>query len=56
MKAIKNEDDYRRAMDRIDRLVTRRDAETNDELELLTILVMAYEAKHVPDEAMDPST
>ena len=54
MKAIQTEQEYRRAVDRIDKLVLRPDAETNDELELLTILVMAYEAKHVPDEAMDP--
>ena len=32
----------------------RPDAETNEELELLTILVMAYEAQHVPDEPMEP--
>ena len=34
--------------------MVRPDAETNEELELLTILVMAYEAEHVPDEPMDP--
>jgi antitoxin component HigA of HigAB toxin-antitoxin module len=54
MKPIRNEEEYRRAVDRIDTLVLRADAETNEELELLTILVMAYEAKHVPDEPMQP--
>lgn len=54
MKPIRSESEYRRAVERIDRLVTRADAETNEELELLTILVMAYEAAHVPDQPMDP--
>ncbi len=54
MKPIRTEKDYRRAVDRIDELVVRPDAETNEELELLTILVMAYEAQHVPDEPMEP--
>lgn len=54
MKPIRNEDDYRRAVERIDRLVVRPDAETNEELEHLTILVMAYEAEHVPDKPMEP--
>jgi len=54
MKLIKTEDGYRRAVKRIDTLVLRRDAETNDELELLTILVMAYESEHVPDVPMEP--
>jgi HTH-type transcriptional regulator/antitoxin HigA len=46
--------DYRAATKRIDELVVRSDAETNEELELLTILVMAYEAEHVPDLPMEP--
>ncbi len=54
MKPIRTEKDYQRAVDRIDKLVVRPDAETNEELELLTILVMAYEAEHVPDEPMEP--
>lgn len=48
MKPIRTEKDYRRAIERIDRLVAQPDAESNEELELLTILVMAYEAEHVP--------
>lgn len=54
MKPIRTERDYRRAVERIDKLVVRSDAETNEELELLTILVMAYEAQHVPDVPMEP--
>jgi HTH-type transcriptional regulator/antitoxin HigA len=54
MKPIRTEEDHRRAVARIDKLVLRADAETNEELELLTILVMAYEAEHVPDEPLEP--
>ena len=54
IRPIRTEKDYRAAVSRIDELVVRPDAETNDELELLTILVAAYEAEHVPDEPMDP--
>jgi HTH-type transcriptional regulator/antitoxin HigA len=54
MKPIRTDDDYRNAVARIDKLAVRPDAETNEELDLLTILVMAYEAEHVPDEPMDP--
>jgi len=54
MKAIKTEAEYRKAVARIDRLAVRPDAETNEELDLLTILVMAYEAEHVPDLPMEP--
>ena len=54
MKAIRTETDYQKAVDRIDRLVVRPDADTSEELELLTILVMAYEAQHVPDVSMEP--
>jgi HTH-type transcriptional regulator/antitoxin HigA len=54
VKPIRTEQDYRAAVARIDRLVTAPDAETNDELDLLTILVMAYENEQVPDLPMDP--
>jgi HTH-type transcriptional regulator/antitoxin HigA len=54
MKPIRTEKDYRRAVDRIDKLVVRHDAETNEELELLSILVLAYEAEQVPDTPMEP--
>jgi HTH-type transcriptional regulator/antitoxin HigA len=54
MKPIRNARDYRRAIARMDELVTQPNAETDEELEVLTILVMAYEAEHVPDMPMDP--
>ena len=54
MHPIRTEDEYRAAVARIDDLVVQPDAETNEELELLTILVMAYEATQVPDLPLDP--
>jgi len=54
MKPIKTVRDYRAAVRRMDELAVGPDAETNEELELLTILVMAYEAEHVPDVPLDP--
>jgi HTH-type transcriptional regulator / antitoxin HigA len=54
MKPITTEKEYQRAVERIDKLVVRPDAETNEELELLTILVVAYETKHVPDQPIEP--
>jgi HTH-type transcriptional regulator / antitoxin HigA len=53
-KPIRKARDYRAATKRIDELVVRPDAETNEELELLTILVLAYEAEQVPDLPMEP--
>ncbi len=54
MKPIRTVKDYDKAVARIDHLVVQPDAESNEELELLTILVMAYEAEHVPDAPMEP--
>jgi HTH-type transcriptional regulator/antitoxin HigA len=54
MKPIKTVRDYRAAVRRMDELVVRPDAGTNEELELLTILVMAYEAAHVPNLPLEP--
>lgn len=54
MKVIHSDDDYRRAVQRIDELAVRPDAEENEELELLTILVMAYEDRQVPDKPLEP--
>lgn len=54
LKPIRTARDYRAVTERIDELVVRRDAETNEELELLTILVLAYEAEQVPDLPMEP--
>ncbi|MGD9739614.1 MAG: type II toxin-antitoxin system HigA family antitoxin [Bauldia sp.] len=54
MRPIRTEADYRRATARIDKLVTGADAETNDELEILTVLVLAWEAEHVAEEPLEP--
>jgi HTH-type transcriptional regulator/antitoxin HigA len=54
MGPIKTEKQYREIVGRMDKLAAAAGAEENDELELLTILVMAYEAEHVPDVPMDP--
>ena len=54
MKPIKTVRDYRAAVRRMDELAVRPDAETNEELELLTILVMAFEAGDVPDVPLEP--
>ena len=54
IRPIRNDRDYRRAVARIDALVVQPDAETNDELELLSILVEAYEARQVPEVPLDP--
>lgn len=54
MKPIHSEKDYEAAVARIDALAAAPDAEQNEELELLSILVMAYEAEHVPDVPLDP--
>jgi HTH-type transcriptional regulator/antitoxin HigA len=53
-KPIKNARDYRAAVARVDELAVLPNAESNEELELLTILVMAYESEQVPDLAMEP--
>src|ERR1700680_4426124 len=54
MGPIKTEKQYHEIVGRMDKLAAAAGAEKNDELELLTILVMAYEAEHVPDVPMDP--
>ena len=54
LKPLHTDDDYEAAVARMDALLLAPDAETNEELELLTILVMAYEAAHVPDLPLDP--
>jgi HTH-type transcriptional regulator/antitoxin HigA len=54
MRPIKTEKQYREIVARMDEFAAAAGAEENDELELLTILVMAYEAEHVPDVPMDP--
>ena len=42
IRPIRTEKDYRAAAARIDKLAVLPDAETNEELELLTLLVMAF--------------
>lgn len=54
LRPLRTEEDYAAAVARMDQLLLAPDAETNEELELLTILVMAYEAAHVPDLPLDP--
>ena len=55
IKPIKNEQDYEEILDRIDHLMSAQpDTREMDELEVLTTLVEAYEAKHYAIEAPDP--
>ncbi|HSI41135.1 MAG TPA: hypothetical protein VLA00_11370 [Xanthobacteraceae bacterium] len=54
MKPIHTEQEYETAVARIDELAVLPDAEQNEELELLSILVGAYEAQCVPDVPMEP--
>ena len=55
IKPIKNEQDYEEILGRIDHLMSAQpDTQEMDELEVLTTLVEAYEAKHYTIEAPDP--
>lgn len=54
LKPLHTDEDYEAAVARMDALLLAPDAQTNEELELLTILVMAYDAAHVPDLPPDP--
>ena len=54
MKPIRTEKEYRAAVARIDKLAVQPDAESDEELDLLSILVLAYEAEKVPDLPMEP--
>ena len=54
VRPIRTKRQYRQAVARIDELVVAPGAEENEELELLTILVMADESEHVPDVPMAP--
>lgn len=52
---IKTEDDYLRAMSRIDALLDAAPGtDSGDELDILTTLVEAYERDHFPVESPDP--
>jgi len=55
IKPIKNEDDYEKTLLRIETLMDAvPDSEEYDELEILTTLIEAYEAKHYKIDAPDP--
>ncbi len=49
IKAIKTESDYHAALSRIETLM-----DFEDELEVLSVLVAAYESEHFPTEIADP--
>ena len=52
---IKTEDDYSKAMQRIDALMDALpDTEEGDELDVLATLVEAYERNHFPIDSPDP--
>ncbi|MEP9350268.1 transcriptional regulator [Xanthobacter sp. KR7-225] len=53
-KPIRTEAQYQAAVARMDELLAAPDAEASEELDLITILVMAYEAEQVPDVPLDP--
>lgn len=55
IKPIKSESDYERALSRISDLMdAERDSPEGDELDVLTTLVEAYEARHHPIDLADP--
>jgi HTH-type transcriptional regulator / antitoxin HigA len=55
IKAIKNEEDYREAIHRIEILWgSKKDTPEGDELDLLVTLVESYEMKHYPIAPPDP--
>ncbi len=52
---VKTEDDYNKAMQRIDALMDALpDTEEGDELDVLATLVEAYERNHFPIDSPDP--
>ena len=52
---IRTEQDYDRALERIDELMSAKlDTSEGDELDILATLVSAYEEKHFPMDAPDP--
>jgi HTH-type transcriptional regulator / antitoxin HigA len=55
LQPIRNEADYRAALDEIERLFdVEPDTPEFDRLDILTTLVEAYEQRHYPIEAPDP--
>jgi len=55
IRPIKTDSDYERALSRVEHLMdAARDSPRGDELDVLTTLVEAYEARHFPIEPADP--
>lgn len=55
VKPIRTESDYQAALEQIDDLMSAElDSTDGDQLDVLTTLVEAYEAKHFPTELPDP--
>jgi len=54
-RLIKNEEDYKKALSRIEELMDAQlDTPEMDELELMTALVEMYEDRHYPISPPDP--
>jgi len=54
-RLIKNEEDYKKALSRIEELMDAKpDTPEMDELELMTALVEMYEDRHYPISPPDP--
>ena len=51
---IRSKDDHNKALARIERIIELDDPSLDPELEALTLLVEAYEARHFPIEDPDP--
>ncbi|WP_295718366.1 helix-turn-helix domain-containing protein [Mucilaginibacter sp.] len=55
IKPIKNENDYQRALERLELIFdARKGSEDGDELEVLGILIERYEDEHFPIDFPDP--
>ncbi len=55
IKAIKTEDDYNQALERLEEIFhAPADTKEGDEAEILSILIEKYEDEHYPIEAPDP--
>lgn len=54
LRPIKTEEDYKKALNRIDLLMDKEDQDSLDELEVLSLLVEKYEDVNFPIDAPDP--
>jgi HTH-type transcriptional regulator / antitoxin HigA len=55
IKPLKSEQDYRHTLDRIDDLMDAEpDSPAGDELDILVMLIEAFEARHHPTDPPDP--